>query len=221
MNAEPKRAGVDVRIAVVVAIVLLLVFGGAAAWAYTTNADLEHTRQSLATTNGNLDTTKTSLTDTQERLTAASTEVTDVQSAIKADKAKLTVLNFQIDRKGACIVAQTANLTELRRILALERAGFRQGTSTSPWGKAIAASNKALNLAIDDLRKSYVSAAAGSYNTANSWLSKSNAQVRVSNKQIDIGNKEIRKINAASDEINAANDAFAETLRTTASTCGS
>ena len=57
MNAPTKRTGVDIRIVLVAAVVLLLAVGGAAAWAYSTNADLERTRQTLATTNTNLETT--------------------------------------------------------------------------------------------------------------------------------------------------------------------
>jgi hypothetical protein len=68
--------------------------------------------------------------------------------------------------------------------------------------------------------KAYTSAAAGSYATANSWLSKSNAQVRISNRQVDIGNKEVAEINAAIEAIRKANVAFAETLDETESTCG-
>jgi septal ring factor EnvC (AmiA/AmiB activator) len=220
MTVETKRAGVDVRIAAIVAIVLVLAFGGAAAWAYTTNQDLERTRQSLATTSGTLETTKSTLSDTQGQLTSTTADVASEQAAIEADTSKIKVLEFQVQRRGACIAAQTANLAELRRILELERANFARGTSTSAWGKAHAASDKALDLAIDYLQKSYLAAAAGNYSSANSWLSKSNAQVRASNKQIAIGNKEIDKLNAASDAINAANDAFAETLKTTSSTCG-
>ena len=41
MNATAKRSGVDLRIVLIAAIVLLLAFGGAAAWAYTTNTNLE------------------------------------------------------------------------------------------------------------------------------------------------------------------------------------
>ena len=221
MTGQTKRSGVDVRVAAIVAVVLLLAFGGAAVWAYSTNQELERTRQSLSSTSGTLETTKATLADTQGKLTSTTADVTAEQAAIKADKSRITVLEFQIDRKGACIAAQTTNLAELRRILELERANFARATSTSPWGKAHAASDKALGLAIDYLQKSYQSAAVGSYNTANSWLSKSNAQVRASNKQIAISNKEIDKLNAASDAINAANDAFADTLRKTASTCGS
>ena len=221
MNAETKRTGVDVRVAALIAILLLLAFGGAAAWAYTTNADLERTRQTLTATTGTLDTTKSTLADTNETLTATTEDVADEAAAIKAGKSKITVLTFQVERKGACIEAQTTNLAELRRILDLERKSFAQATSTSAWGKANAASNRALGLAIDYLEKSYKSAAAGSYGTANSWLSKSNAQVAASNKQIKIGNKEIDKINASSDAINAANDAFELELRKMVSTCGS
>ena len=126
----------------------------------------------------------------------------------------------QIERKGACIEAQTGNLAELRRILALERENFARTTSGSTWAKSNDASNKALDLAISYLARAYSSAAAGSYATANSWLSKSNAQVAVSNRQVKIGNKAIDELNAASDAINEAADEFLKTLDETGSTCG-
>lgn len=137
------------------------------------------------------------------------------------DTSRIANLETQIDRKAACIAVQTANLTELRRILALERANFARSTSGSAWAKENAAAYKAIGLAIDYLYKAYTSAAAGSYGTANVWLSRSNAQVSVSNKQVKLANAEIKKINTASDAINKANDLFGETLDKTASTCGS
>jgi septal ring factor EnvC (AmiA/AmiB activator) len=220
MNASAKRSGIDIRIVILGVLVLLLAFGGAAAWAYTTNSDLEKTRQTLSTTNVELDSTKQSLAETEAKLATAKGEVASEQETIESDKSRIEVLEFQIDRKGACIKAQTDNLTEIRRILALERENFNRTTSGSVWAKANAASNKALDLAISYLAKSYTSAAAGNYSTANSWLSKSNAQVAASNKQIKSGNKEIDAMNAASDAINKANDDFAATLDKTTSTCG-
>lgn len=220
MNATAKRSGVDIRVVAIAVIVLLLAFGGAAAWAYTTNGDLERTRQTLASTSTDLDSTNKTLADTDGKVSAAKAALADEQSAIKSDTSRIKTLKNQIERKGACIEAQTANLAELRRILALERENFARTTSGSAWAKSNDASNKALDLAISYLAKSYTSAAAGSYGTANSWLSKSNAQVAASNRQVKIGNKAIDALNAASDAINKAADDFAKTLDTTGSTCG-
>lgn len=221
MNATAKRSGVDIRIVLVAAIVLLLGFGGAAAWAYTTNADLERTRQSLATTSTDLDSTKTTLSDTQGKLTKTSADVAAEQKAIEDDTARIKTLERQVSKKVTCIAAQTANLAEIRRILGLERDNFSRTTSSSAWNKAHAARSSALDLAIAYLAKSYTSAAAGSYNTANSWLSKSNAQIKVANKHNAVVTKEIAKFNVAVAAINKANDAFEETLRKTSTTCGS
>ena len=207
MNATAKRSGVDIRVIAIAVIVLLVAFGGAAAWAYSTNADLDSTKKTLA--------------DTDSQVTLAKATLTDEEAAIASDKARITNLGNQIKRRDACIVAQTANLAEIRRILALERVNFARTTSGSTWAKTNDASNRALDLAISYLAKSYASAAAGSYSSANSWLSKSNAQVAVSNKQIKVGNKEIAALNAASDAINKASDEFAKTLDKTAATCGS
>jgi chromosome segregation ATPase len=184
MNATAKRSGVDIRVIAIAVIVLLLAFGGVAAWAYSTNADLEGTRQTLSSTSTDLDSTKKTLADTDSKVTVAKAAVTDEEAAIKSDKARITNLGNQIKRKDACIVAQTANLAEIRRILAVERENFVRTTSGSTWAKTNDASNRALDLAISYLAKSYASAAAGSYSTANSWLSQSNAQVAASNSQI-------------------------------------
>ena len=221
MTAQAPRSGVNLRVAAIVAVILLLVFGGVGAWALATNADLDHTRQSLATTSSDLGASKTNLSDTQAKLTSTKANVSAEQSRITDDTSRITNLETQIDRKAACITVQTANLTELRRILALERANFARSTSGSTWAKENAAAYKAIGIAIDDLYKAYTSAAAGSYGTANVWLSRSNAQVSISNKQVKLANAEIKKINAATDAINKANHVFADTLDKTASTCGS
>lgn len=218
--APAKRSGLSLRVAAILAAILLVAFGGATAWAVMTNGDLERTRQTLATTEADLASTTSTLTATTGDLEATSTDLTAEQSSIKANKAEITVLEFQIERKGACIEAQTANLAEFRRILALQRENFARTTSGSAWAKAIATSDRALDLAIDYLARSYSSAAAGSYGTANSWISKSNAQISVSNKQGKIADREVDAINAASKAINAADDALYKTLDNTISTCG-
>ena len=129
MSATAKRSGVDIRVIVIAVIVLLLAFGGAAAWAYTTNADLERTRQALTSTSTDLDATKKTLADTDSKVTLAKAAVTDEEAAIESDKARITNLGNQIKRKDACIAAQTANLAEIRRILALERENFDRTSS--------------------------------------------------------------------------------------------
>jgi septal ring factor EnvC (AmiA/AmiB activator) len=220
VSGPTKRSGFDVRLALLVLIGLLLVLAGAGFWAYTTSNDLQTTRAALASTSGELDTTKANLASTASDLDTASTDLASAQEAIKANKAKITVLNFQIERKGACIQAQTANLTEMRRILALERANFARTTTGSAWDKAHAAAQKAINAAIDYLYKAYTSAAAGKLSTANANIDRSNAQIRASNKQLDALDKEIDAINKSSDEINKANDSFSSTLDATSSTCG-
>ena len=221
MNASATRSGVDLRIVLVGVIVLLLAFGGAAAWAYTTNETLNATRASLDSTRGDLDSTKTSLSGTEADLAKARSDLSAEEDAIETNLAKLDVLEFQISRKDACIEAQTANLAEIRRILELERSNGGRTTTGSPWYKAQAASNKALDIAISDMAKAYTSAAAGNYSTANSWLRKSNAQVDASNKQIKVINREIDAFNALVEEINTASVEFEKTLARTASTCGS
>jgi septal ring factor EnvC (AmiA/AmiB activator) len=221
MNASAKRSGIDLRIVIVGVVVLLLAFGGAAAWAYTTNETLNATRASLDSTRGDLDSTKTSLTGTEADLAKARSDLSAEQDAIETNTAKLDVLEFQISRKDACIEAQTANLAEIRRILELERSNGGRTTTGSAWYKAQSASNKALDLAISYMAKAYTSAAAGNYSTANSWLSKSNAQVKVSNNQIKVINREIDAFNALVEEINTASIEFEKTLARTSSTCGS
>jgi chromosome segregation ATPase len=217
----PKRAsGLDLRIVIVAAIVLLLVLGGAAAFAATANNDLQAARTTLGSTSGDLEMTKADLEQTTATLDGRKADLADAEKAIEADEARVKVLEFQVQRKAECIDAQATNLAEIRRILALERENFGRTTSGSTWGKAHAAAQAAINLAIEDLAKAYQQAAAGNYGSSNSWLDKSNAQIKVSNKQLDAMDKEIVAINAASDAINAANDAFHDTLETTVSTCG-
>jgi len=220
VTGSKRRSGFDARLAVVAAIVLLLVVGGAAAFAVTTNNDLESTRAKLGSTSGELESTKADLEQTTTTLDGRKADLADTEAAIEADKARIKGLEFQVQRKGECIDAQATNLTEIRRILALERENFGRTTSGSTWGKAHAGSQAAINLAIDDLAKAYQQAVAGNYGSSNSWLDKSNAQIKSSNKQLDTMDKEIDAINAASDAINAANEAFGKTLQDTESTCG-
>ena len=220
MTETKRRPGFDFRIVIMAAVIMLLALGGTAAWAYTTNNDLESTRTTLGTTSGDLASTKSQLEDTKGQLDEAMTDLEDTAKAVAANQDRIKTLTFQIDRKGECIDAQAANLTEIKRILELERANFGRTTSGSAWAKAHAASQTAINAAINDLYKAYTNAAAGKYSTSNSWLDKSNAQIRVSNKQLDTMDNEIDAINKASDTINDANDAFQKTLDETVSTCG-
>lgn len=217
----PKRdSGLDLRVVFIAAIALLLALGGGAAWAATTNNDLQAARTALGSTSGELDSAKADLEQTTATLEGRQADLVDTEQAIEADEARVKVLEFQIQRKAECIEAQAANLAEIRRILALERENFGRTTSGSTWGQAHAASQAAINLAIEDLAQAYEQAAAGNYGSSNSWLAKSNAQIRVSNNQLDAMDKEIEAINAASDAINAANDAFRDTLEASVSTCG-
>jgi peptidoglycan hydrolase CwlO-like protein len=220
VTASTKHTGIDLRVVIVIGIALLLGLIGAAAWAVTTNNDLQATRATLASTSGDLDTTKVDLASTTSTLDSTTKDLASARKGIKDDQAKIKTLNFQIDRKGDCIEAQSANLAEMRRILDLERQNFARTGSASAWGKAYAADRKAINLAIDDLYKAYQSAAAGKLGTANSWISRSNAQIRVYNGELKNQQKQIDAINTATDSINRADDAFQKTLDATISTCG-
>ena len=220
MTESTKRSGIDLRLLLVVAIALVLGLVAAGAWALITNNDLQSTRATLASTSGDLDGAKGDLTETTANLDATNAELAAAREAIKKDQSKITSLNFQIERKSACIAAQSANLAEIRRILALERVDFARTGSTSAWGKAHGAAQKAINLAIDDLSKAYQNAAAGRLGTANTWIDKSNAQIRVSNSQLNNEDKQVDAINKSTDETNKANDAFTRTLDETSSTCG-
>jgi hypothetical protein len=220
MTGVPKRSGLNVRLALVLGVIAVIVFGGAAAWAFSVNGDLERTRTTLGTTNADLATTTTTLADTETKLQTATSDSAAEEKAMAAADAKITVLNSQIKRKAACIVVQTTNLTELRRILALERDNFARTTTGSAWSKANTADSKAIHLAITDLYKAYQAAAARNYSGANTWLARSNAQVTVSNRQLKVANREIDRINKASKAINSANRAFGDTLSETQGTCG-
>lgn len=220
MTESTKRSGISLRLLIVIGAALLLGLAGAAAWAATTNNDLQSTRATLASTSGDLDSTKADLASRTSDLDKATKDLAAAQKAITTDQSKITTLNFQIDRKGDCIAVQSANLNEIRRILALERENFARAGSNSAWGRDHTASQKAINLAIDDLYKAYQNAAAGKLSTANSWIGKSNAQISISNTQVKNANKQVEDLNKATAEINKANDAFNKTLDTTASTCG-
>jgi septal ring factor EnvC (AmiA/AmiB activator) len=220
MTGTTTRSGLDLRVAIVLGVIAALVFGGVAVFAASVNGELERTRSTVNETTAELASTTASLSDTRAKLTTATTDFGTETKAIEAANAKITVLEFQVERKAACIAVQATNLTELRRILALERENFARTTSGSTWAKANAAATKAMHLAITDLYKSYQAAAAGKYGTANTWLARSNAQISILNKQAKAGNKEVTRINAASGAINKANSAFQVTLDDAQSTCG-
>jgi septal ring factor EnvC (AmiA/AmiB activator) len=220
MTGTQKRSGVDLRVAIVGAIVLVLVLGGAAAWAYSTNNDLQATRSTLGSASGDLDSTKSELERTQAELQQAQTDVAERVSSIEDNQERIKTITFQIERKGDCIAAQAANLAEMRRIMALERENLARTMSGSTWATSFAAEQKAINAAIAYLEAAYTSASAGRYSQANSNITKSNAQIRASNAQVDKMNKAIDEINKATDTINAAQDAFDKTLDETLSTCG-
>lgn len=220
MTAGPARRGVDLRIVALLAIALLAALGGAAAWAATTNGDLGTTRAAVAAADGRLAMTKGSLADTEARLKTTEEALATERAAIKQADSRTTALNALVDRKAACIAVQATNVAEIRRILALERANFARTTTGSKWGKAEAARSKAIHNAIQYLYNAYTNALAGRYDTANSWVSKSNAQISVNNSKVRTANREIKAIDAATARINKATDAFFKTLGETAVTCG-
>jgi DNA repair exonuclease SbcCD ATPase subunit len=220
MTGTSKRSGVDIRVAVVGALVLLLALGGAAAWAFSTNNDLEATRTTLGSTTEELDATSAELEQARADVDAVEADLDEALASIADNKQRIETITFQIGRKAECIAAQASNLAEIRRIMSLERENLARTTSGSAWAKSFAADKKAINAAIDYLEDAYTSAAAGRYGTANSYIDKSNAQIRASNAQVDKMNAAIDEINKASDAINAAQDAFDKTLDGTLSTCG-
>lgn len=220
MTARLVRRGVDLRIVALLVLALLVALGGAAAWAATTNGDLATTRTAVAAADGQLATTEGSLTDTEARLKTAEESLAAEQAAIKQADSRTTALNALVDRKAACIAVQATNLVEIRRILALERANFARTTSGSKWGKAEAARSIAIHNAIQYLYNAYTNALARRYDTANSWVSKSNAQISINNSKVKTANREIKAIDAATSRINKATDAFFETLEATEVTCG-
>jgi septal ring factor EnvC (AmiA/AmiB activator) len=216
-----RQAGAGIpRRSLVVGALLALAIAGTGAWAVTTKADLDQARSTLTSTNADRDSTKATLASTDTELAATSADLNAAALKLAGAKARIPQLQEQISRKGECIAAQAGNLAELRRILQLQRANFARTTSTSVWGKAHAAEDKALGAAITDLYRAYQNAAARKYSSANSWLSASNAQIRLSNSKISISNAEVRRTNARSDAINKARDAFEKKLADTVTACG-
>ena len=179
MNATAKRSGVDLRVVAIAVIVLLLAFGGAAAWAYSTNTDLERTRQTLTSTSTDLDVDEEDAGRHRRQGDARQGQaLTDEEAAIKSDKARIDEPREPDQAQGR--LHRGADGQPGRdppnprpRTRELRPDDERLDVGQEPTTR----SNKALDLAISYLAKSYTSAAAGSYATANSWLSKSNAQV--------------------------------------------
>ena len=219
MTESTKRTGFDLRILLLIAVALVLGLIGAGIWALNTNNDLESTRATLASTSGDLDAAKGDLTESTATLDATTADLAAARDAIKKDQAKATSLNFQIERKGACIEAQTANLAEIRRILALERVNFARTGSTSAWGKAHAAEQTAINLAIDDLYKAYSAAFQGSTGTAKGHADKGrDAQAKIADAEQRLV-AELKLVDSKAGEIQTAIDALETKLKTTEATC--
>ncbi|MFL5679017.1 MAG: hypothetical protein ACJ77B_00280 [Chloroflexota bacterium] len=215
------RTGTPVpRLSLIVGALLVLAIAGTGAWAVVTNGDLDQARSRLTSTNADRDSTKATLASTESDLAAAKADLEAQTKLLQTAKTRIPELQTQISRKGDCITAQAGNLAELRRILQLQRANFARTTTTSLWGKAHAAEDKALRAAITDLYRAYQNAAARKYSTANSWLSASNAQIRLSNAKVKVSNTEVNRTNARSDAINKARDAFEKKLADTVTACG-
>lgn len=219
MNESNQRPTVSMRLVAIGVVVLVAAFGATAAWAASTNGQLTDVRGALASTELELASTTTKLDTTSGQLATAESAVADEADRSKKATSRIGGLESQIARRDACIDVQSADLVELRRILALERKNFARTTTKSTWGKARTASAEALDRAISNMRSAYQSAAAGRLSTANSWVRRSNSQVDVSVRQIKIANREIDRINAATKVINAAEDAFYERLQKSAVTC--
>jgi hypothetical protein len=219
VSGTNPRASVDLRLALVIGFVLLIALGGSVAWAASTNGRLNETRMALAASEAELAATNVNLATTSSQLDASNADIKDEEARITTATSRISSLESLIGRKGECIEVQARDLAELRRILGLQRKNFARTTTTSRWGKALAAGDRAMDIAIVDMKNAYTSAAAGRLSTANIWIDRSNAQIRASNRQVDIANREIDRMNELSDVINAARDAFTKQLDRSAEAC--
>ncbi len=220
MTASTRPRGIDLRLSLILGILLVVAIGGTAVYAVGTRGDLDRTAVTLSTTTATLDSTKSDLAAAERKLAQTKTDLDQQGRLLAAATTKVPMLEEQISRKGVCITAQSGNLTELHRILDLQRQNFARTTKTSAWRKESDAGQKALDLAITDLYRAWQNAAAGKLSAANSWIRSSNAQISTANARDRAGNLEVKRTNAATDAINTAQDAFQKKLDATIATCG-
>jgi hypothetical protein len=216
--AVPEPPAAEVRasrwptVALLAVVAALIAAGGV--FAYSANDSLTRTRAELTTAQNDFATATTELASTNDELATTTAALEEEQAAIETAEDDIARLNRQVERQTVCIGLLRANLTEIERIFALQRANFRRTQPGSTFAKANNTALKAADKVATNLASAYSAAVAGNYTSAVSLLNAAEDQAGKAAAQVRTINKATDTINAKSDEINGAR------LQDTMDSCG-
>jgi peptidoglycan hydrolase CwlO-like protein len=190
--------------------VVVIVTGAFAAVAVN---DLNQNRSDLHSTQGQL-------ADTQGQLTDTKSQLANTSNQLRAAQSQVTTLQAQVQQETSCIAALTASAAELSGIFTLEQTNFNAMATGSAWATALSAWQNAEIAANTDYYNAYAAAYAGQFTTANSWVSKGNAQVAAANAAGTKMTSAVKSIDATTTKIESELTTFNTHLASTEATCG-
>jgi hypothetical protein len=202
------------------AIGLVIALLAAGFYGWMTNAELTKANGSLRAAWADLDSTRTDLSATRSDLSTTRTSLTAEQAARQAADQQVTQLQGQVAAQSACISALQNDAADLVALAADEDAHFNATAKGSAISAANAAIATAYNAAISDYYNAYSAAFDGLYSTANSWISKGNAQIRAAGAAIDRYNAEVSKIDAGTAALDQREIGLIQQISQTQTTCG-
>jgi hypothetical protein len=215
-----ERGGVPLGGAIALVALVVALVAGAAVYYLGAAGQLNASRGTLAALEEDTAGIEAELVVVANEQAATDEGSAAEQTALEVAQRRRDNLADIIERQEACVAQQAGSLAELQEIIDLQRANSKRTTTTSAWGKANAAAEKAYDRAIAYSRDSYRHALAGRLTSANKALDASNRQITSGNKSVSKANAEIDKINKASTAINEASAAFETRLDETRAVCG-
>ncbi|HET9520279.1 MAG TPA: hypothetical protein VFO73_04450 [Candidatus Limnocylindrales bacterium] len=213
----PRRVGG--RASLVAGLIGVLAIGGAGAFGYSLNQDLNTTRTTLETTRTDLAAVTADLGTASGSLGSTTTALEAARTDHAALDAKIADLSTEVADQTACVKLQTDALAELGRIERLQTDNFNRTTEGTAWAKADIARGKAIDAALDDYYQAYSKAFSGATATARSWAAKGkDAEAKMAaQEKIQAAEQKVVDANAAT--IAAALDALEQRLSSAESAC--
>lgn len=170
-----------------VAGALVVALLGTAFSAYRLSSDLSTARATIVSQSDKLARTEASLQAATTRGDQLTAQVATMQAQLQGQK--------------DCMSALQADAATTRQIEDLETKDYNLAAEGSVWAKANTARNAAVAAALDDYYQAYSAAFNGLYASANTWISRGNAQGDVAIRNVATMNAEIKKMDALTNQI--------------------
>jgi hypothetical protein len=172
-----------------VVAVLTLALVGTGTWGFVTANDLSGARKTIDEQN--------------QRIAGLQTDL--AQQTTRSDGLAASVANLQarVKNQDACISALATDATTLSQIAEKQGEIHNLTAKGSTWATATLARNAAVTAALSDYYNAYSAAFDGMYGSANTWISRGNAQIGEASRQLATMNTEIAKANLLLDEVDS------------------